>query len=176
MPEKDMEHALAFDRVKAVDHKGVGMMPAELIAVLKKRSAERVKDSKDFAKLAKDIERVKGLRDRKQVPLNEAELKEQMSKEEADDADPEKGGKPDEPKADNAVYKFPRNFLSTEILKIMEDVLQGKKLLPAQQGRFAPGGPNHALRLPTMRVGTPVLMTNVASTSLNGRSDSSAPR
>ena len=68
--------------------------------------------SKDFAKLAKDIERVKGLRDRKQVPLSEAELKAQMSKEEAEDADPEKTGKPKEPKGEDGVYKFPRNFTS----------------------------------------------------------------
>jgi carboxyl-terminal processing protease len=127
-PEKDMENALEFDRVKAVDYKTVGMVPAELKAIWKTRSAERVKDSKDFAKLAKDIERVKGLRDRKQVPLSEAELKAQMSKEDADENDPDKAP---EPKGDKGVYKFPRNFTSTEILKIMEDVLQGKKLLPA---------------------------------------------
>jgi carboxyl-terminal processing protease len=130
-PEKDMEHALAFDRVKAVDHEAVGMVPAELKAIWKARSSQRVEASKDFAKLAKDIERVKGLRDRKQIPLSETELKAQMSKEEADDADPENNGKPKEPKGEDGVYKFPRNFTSTEILKIMEDVLQGKKLAPA---------------------------------------------
>ena len=134
-PEKDMPHALAFDRVKAVDHQAVGMVPAELKATLKARSAERVQASKDFTKLAKDIDRLKTMRDRKQIPLNERELKAQMSKEEADDADPEKVGSPPEPKEDNATYKFQRNFISTEILKIMEDVLQGKKLVPAQQGR-----------------------------------------
>ncbi len=129
-PEKDMEHALAFDRVEAVDHESVGMVPAELKAVWKARSAQRVGASKDFAKLAKDIERVKGLRDRKQVPLSEADLKAQMSKEDAEDADPDNIGKPKDPKGENGVYKFPRNFTSTEILKIMEDVLQGKKLVP----------------------------------------------
>jgi hypothetical protein len=51
-----------------------------------------------------------------------------MSKEDADDIDPEKGP---EPKGENVTYKFPRNFTSDEILKIMEDVLHGKKLLPA---------------------------------------------
>jgi carboxyl-terminal processing protease len=131
-PEKDMEHALAFDRVKAVNHQAVGMVPAELTAVLKARSAQRVQASKDFAKLAKDIERVKGVRERKQVPLNEQELKAEMSKEEAENADPETGGLPPEPKGDKAVYKFQRNFTNNEILKIMEDVLQGRKLLPAQ--------------------------------------------
>jgi carboxyl-terminal processing protease len=130
-PEKDMEHALAFDRVKAVEHKAVGMVPAQLVTVLKNRSAQRVKDSKDFAKLAKDIERVKNLRDRKQIPLNEVDLKAQMSQEDADKLDPDGGDLP-EPKVDNANYKFQRNFTNNEILKIMEDFLQGKNLLPAQ--------------------------------------------
>ena len=131
-PEKDMEHALPFDKVKPVDHKDVGMVTPELIAILKARSAERVKTGKDFAKQAKDIERLKNLRQRKQVSLNEAELKAQMSKEEVDDADPEKT--PD-PKEDNSTYKFPRNFTSTEILKIMEDLMQTKKAVPAQVRR-----------------------------------------
>jgi carboxyl-terminal processing protease len=136
-PEKDMEHALAFDRVKAVDHEAVGMVSPELKAALKARSAERVQASKDFAKLAKDIERVKGLRQRKQVPLSEAELKAQMSKEDAEEADPDKSGLVPESKEDkdNAVYKLQRNFITTEILNIMQDVLQGKKLLPAQGRR-----------------------------------------
>jgi carboxyl-terminal processing protease len=137
-PEKDMEHALPFDRIKAVDHQAVGMVPAELKAIWKARSAERVKESKDFAKLAKDIERVKGLRDRKQVPLSEVELKAQMSKEEADDDNPDKAPEV----KDKATYKFPRNFTSTEILNIMEDVVRGKKLLPASElkrtGRIRP--------------------------------------
>ena len=37
------------------------MVSAELKAMLKARSAERMRASKDFAKLAKDIERVKGV-------------------------------------------------------------------------------------------------------------------
>jgi carboxyl-terminal processing protease len=134
-PEKDMEHALAFDTVKAVPHEAMGLVPAELIANLKARSADRMKGSKDFAKLAKDIERVKGLRDRKRLPLNEVELKAEMSKEEAEDADPDKTGLPPEPKGDKTTYKFQRNFLGNEILKIMEDFVQGKKAAPAQQGR-----------------------------------------
>jgi carboxyl-terminal processing protease len=134
-PEKDMDHALAFDKVKAVKHEAMGMVPADVITSLRTQSAERVKASKDFAKLGKDIERLKGLRDRKQVSLNEAELKAEMSKEEAEDADLEKSGLPPEPKGDNATYKFQRNFINDEILKIMEDFLQGKKAAPAQQGR-----------------------------------------
>jgi hypothetical protein len=31
--------------------------------------------------------------------------------------------------SDKSVHKFPRNFLNNEILQIMEDFLQGKKLV-----------------------------------------------
>src|SRR5439155_6270843 len=130
-PEKEMERALAFDKVKAVDHQAVGMVPTDLKAIIKTRSEKRVQTEKDFTKLAKDIERVKNLRERKKVPLDEAELKAQMSKEELDEDDPDKGPE----KKDNTVYKFQRNFTSAEILKIMEDLIQGKRLLPAQGRR-----------------------------------------
>ncbi|HYT89394.1 MAG TPA: carboxy terminal-processing peptidase [Gemmataceae bacterium] len=127
-PEKDLEYALAFDRVKPAPHQSVGAVSAELTEVLKARSAKRIGASKDFVKLTKDIERVKSLRDRKQMPLNEQELKEEMARDEADAAKTEQ---PPEAGTDKA-YKFPRNFTSNEILKIMEDLVQGKKLLPAQ--------------------------------------------
>jgi carboxyl-terminal processing protease len=131
-PEKDMEYALPFDRVRAADYRYAGTVPAELKTVLKTRSTERVAASKDFAKLAKDIERLRSLRERKKVPLSEQELKAQMSKEEAEQADQDKGDLPPEKKSEDPTYKFPRNYVSTEILKIMEDLLQGKNLLPAQ--------------------------------------------
>jgi carboxyl-terminal processing protease len=128
-PEKDMDYALPFDRINPANYEKVNRVPAEIVAVLKSRSAQRVKDSKDFAKLAKEIERVKAIKARKQVPLSEKELKEQMTKAEADKLD--KAGD-DEPK-DNGVYKFKRNFTNNEILKIMEDFLQGKKLLQSRR-------------------------------------------
>lgn len=135
-PEKDLDHALAFDKVKPAEHENAGMVPADLKALLKARSAERVKASKDFAKLAQDIERFKTLRQRKKMPLSEQDLKEQMSK---DDAEKEaKSGEPPNPPPDKGAYKFPRDFFNNEVLKIMEDFLQGKKLVPGE-GRREPG-------------------------------------
>jgi carboxyl-terminal processing protease len=130
-PEKDMDYALPFDRIKSADYEKENKVSPEVIAVLKARSAKRVKDSKDFAKLAKDIERVKALKARKQVPLSEKELKEQMTKEEADKVD--KIGDDPEPKEEDPVYKFKRNFTNNEILKIMQDFLQAKKLLQSRR-------------------------------------------
>jgi len=76
-----------------------------------------------------------------------------MTKEEADKVD--KNGDDPEPKED-AVYKFKRNFTNNEILKIMEDFLQGKKLL---QSRGAFPRQNMATfnnDLPSPRSQTPV--------------------
>jgi carboxyl-terminal processing protease len=135
-PEKDLDYALAFDQVRPADHQAAGMLPAGLVDVLKNRSAERVKASKDFAKLAKDIERVKEARQRKRVPLSEEELKARMKQEEAEEAEQDKRGSASEPKVDDPVYKFPRNFYTNEVLKIMQDFLQGRKLLTGQAPRI----------------------------------------
>ncbi len=134
-PEKDLDHALAFDRVRPAEHTAAGMVSAEQKAALQARSAERVKASKDFAKLAESIDRLKALQKRKQMPLSEQEFKEQVTKEQADEANPDKTP---EPPADSAEYKFPRNFFTSEVLKIMEDLIQGRKLVPGQGQRQRP--------------------------------------
>jgi carboxyl-terminal processing protease len=129
--EKDLEQALAFDRVKPAKHAELDMVPEELKTVLKVRSAERVKKSAEFAKLLKEIEQFKIRKDRKSVPLNEQELRAQITKEEAEKADQEKSGllPPENASESGTAYKFQQNFVGKEILQIMEDLLQGKKLL-----------------------------------------------
>lgn len=127
--EKDLDHALAFDHVKPVDHEELGLVPTALKAILQARSTERVKKSPDFAKLVKEIEQIKARKERKRVPLNEQELKDQFAREGADKTEAKDGGlAPDSP-ADGKPYKFERNFTNNEILQIVEDFLQGKKLL-----------------------------------------------
>jgi carboxyl-terminal processing protease len=123
--EKDLEQALAFDHVEPVQHADLGTVSAEVKAALKARSAERVKQSADFAKLAREIEEVKAEKARKTVPLNEQELREQFAKEGAEKSARQDG--PEEPPADGKPYKFERNFMNNEVLQIMEDFLQGKK-------------------------------------------------
>jgi carboxyl-terminal processing protease len=131
-PEKDLDYALAFDKVKAADHEDVGLITPELKAALKERSAKRVQESKDFAKLAKDIDQIKIARQRKQIPLNEQELKDRLKREEAEGAEQANGEIEPQPRVDDPVYHFPRNFFTNEVLNIMEDLLQGKKLVARQ--------------------------------------------
>ena len=127
--EKELDNALAFDRVRAADHPNLGMVPEELKAVLRARSAQRVKESKEFVRLNKEIELLEARRARKAIPLNEKELKEQFSQEEAEKADQKASGLlPPEQSADKGPYKLQRNFMNNEVLNIMEDFLHGKQL------------------------------------------------
>ena len=66
---------------------------------------------------------------RKAVSLNEAELREQLSKEDADKAAKLDDLLPPDPPADGKPYKFARTFLNNEALQIAEDFVQGKRLL-----------------------------------------------
>jgi carboxyl-terminal processing protease len=130
--EKEQDFALAFDKVKAAPHDELGLVTPELKAALQKRSAERVKASNDFTKLAKDIELFKERKARKKVPLNEKELKAQLSKDDADKLDDKvkDATPPDTPSSE--AYKFKRNYMNNEVLQVMEDFIQGKKLVASR--------------------------------------------
>jgi carboxyl-terminal processing protease len=125
--EKELDHALAFDQVKPAQHKDLGMVPMDVKSTLQARSAERVKNSAEFAKLAKEIELVKARRARKAIPLNEEELREQFTKDEAEKVDQRVNGlfPPESP--DAGAYKFQRNFTNDEVLHIMEDFIQARR-------------------------------------------------
>jgi carboxyl-terminal processing protease len=129
-PEHELEHALAFDRVPPAEHEDLALITADLKAALKARSAERVKNSKEFAKLAKEAETLKAQKARKEIPLQEQELRDRFASEDAAKAEQRANGTPlgDDPPSESGTYKFQRNFLNDEILHIMEDFLQGKKL------------------------------------------------
>jgi carboxyl-terminal processing protease len=131
--EKDQDYALAFDKVKPIDHENLSLVAPELKTLLQKRSAERVKASDDFTKLAKDIESFKERKARKKVSLNEKELREQLKKEDADKLDQKVNElSPPETPSSDAAYKFKKNYMNNEVLQIMEDFIQGKKLLAAR--------------------------------------------
>src|SRR5262249_8227621 len=128
--EKELDYALPFDQVPAVRVKDLGMVPSEVKAALKARSEERVKKSPEFAKLAREIDQLKARKARKAIPLNEQELRDQFTKDDAEKSEEKLLGEPDADKpSEGAVYKFKRDFTNNEILRIMEDFVQGRKLL-----------------------------------------------
>lgn len=126
--EKDMDHALPFDKVKPVPHDKLGRVSEDLKAKLREKSAQRVKESEDFAKLAKEVELFKARKDRKTLPLNEKELRELLGREDAEKLDDKiKELTPSDTGSDNAEYKFKRNFLNDEVLRIMEDLVTASR-------------------------------------------------
>ncbi len=140
--EKDLENALAFSRVNPVEHDELNLVPAKLKELLKTRSAQRVKNSPKFTKLIQQVALLKARRDRKSVPLNEQELREQFKQEEVEKADQKENGiLPPETPTPGTVYKFPRTFENAEVLHIMEDLMQGKQLLTAQAQAPLPRNP-----------------------------------
>jgi carboxyl-terminal processing protease len=126
--EKDLEHPLPFDFVKPAEHEDMGLLSPDLKAVLRERSAQRVKESADFAKLTKDIALFNARKARKTLPLNEQELRAQLNKDEMEKIEKVEDPALPDPPSGEAVFKFKRNFTNNEILKIMEDFLQGRKL------------------------------------------------
>jgi carboxyl-terminal processing protease len=132
--ETEQDYALAFDKVKPIDHENLALVTPELKALLQKRSAERVKASKDFAKLTRDIESFKERKARKKVTLNEKELRDQLKSEDAEKLDQKVNelSPSDTPSGGDAAYKFKRNFMNDEVLQVLEDFIQGKKLLASR--------------------------------------------
>jgi carboxyl-terminal processing protease len=128
--EKEQEFALSFDKVKPVTHEHLDQVPAEVKAALQERSAKRVKESADFQKLVKDVELLSERKARKKVPLNEKELREQFKKDDTEKIDQKVNEvSPQDPPSSETAFKFKRNFVNNEVLQIMEDYLQGKKLV-----------------------------------------------
>jgi carboxyl-terminal processing protease len=125
--EKELEHALAFDRVPSVEHEELLQVPSRLKADLRARSAERVKKSAEFTKLTKEIERLEAQRARKKIPLNEKELREQFNKDEAEKADQKANGLMPPEAPPEKTYKFQRNFAGNEILQIAVDLIKAQE-------------------------------------------------
>ena len=126
--EKEQDFALPFDKVPAVEHVTFGLVSAALKKALQERSDKRVRESKDFAKLAKDIELFKARKASKTMPLNEKELRERFSKENAEKLD-QKVNELDPEKMDVGAFKFKRTYVNEEVLRIVEDFPQGKTLV-----------------------------------------------
>lgn len=71
MGEKDLDYALEFDRIKPAQFESVNMVRSDFLGHLKQLSEARISQSEEFAKLFKDIQRYKDIKDAKTIPLNE---------------------------------------------------------------------------------------------------------
>jgi carboxyl-terminal processing protease len=127
--EKDLPNALVFGDVKPTTHEKLDLVPPALKAVLQARSSARIKASAEFARQLKDIDRLNERKASKKVPLNEKELREQMTREEAEKKEGKGEGAEEKESSITGPYKFKRTFMNKEFLHVMEDFVQGKKLV-----------------------------------------------
>src|SRR5262249_15645262 len=115
------------DKVKAVPHAQFNLVPEDLKAKLREQSAKRVRESAEFGKLLKDVERIKERKARKKVPLNEDELKEQLKREDSEKLEKRTEEATPKDTAAETQYKFKRTYINNEVLQIMEDFVTAKK-------------------------------------------------
>jgi carboxyl-terminal processing protease len=69
--EADLDYAVEFDSVPAASYSKYNMVDEVLLTKLRSRSLERRRNSEDFAKLLKNIDRYRDQKARKSVALNE---------------------------------------------------------------------------------------------------------
>jgi carboxyl-terminal processing protease len=126
--EKDLDFPLPASRIEKARYEELKLVTDEIRETLKGQSARRVKESPDFQKLAKEIELFKVRKDRKKVPLNEKELREELARDDADKLDKkaEELLPAETPKSD-AAYKFKLNFMNKEILQVLADLIECQK-------------------------------------------------
>lgn len=116
--EQFLDNAMPFDKIKAVPHRKLGMVNAEMIPVIREHSRRRVAESADFRKVEKDIEKYLARKQRKTVSLNEEELRSERVDEEQKTRD--KAENTDE-QTDGPI--FPENAYNNELLQITLDYL-----------------------------------------------------
>ena len=69
--EKDLDYALEWDSITEQKHKVYDKNLGKKITILKKKSAQRIKDNSKFQKLKKELKRVEELKNKTSISLNE---------------------------------------------------------------------------------------------------------
>jgi len=117
--EGDLDYALKFDHVDPVPYTPVGMVDPELVKQLAGLSAERVKQSSDFAKVEQNIARYLKQKDKKRVSLN----RERFLADQADrEADKEEEKEFEDTNGSRPVVK--RDFYVNEVLAVTGDYVR----------------------------------------------------
>ena len=118
--EKDLDYALEFDRVKAAHFESSNLVRSEFLGQLRSQSESRVSQSEEFAKLLKDIQRYKEIKDAKTIPLNEKKYLARRDSER--DAEKEEEKHLDE-SATNKDVVFHDDFYEKEVINVTLDYL-----------------------------------------------------
>ncbi len=112
--ERYQKSALLWDRIKKAPYEEVLNGPQKIIPRLQSGHLSRMKDSENYVKLQKEIERIKGDRNKKSLSLQEEQRRNLMEEAKQD-------------KTSNSVYE---EFVLNEAVSIMSDYISivGRKL------------------------------------------------
>ncbi len=128
--ESSLDYALKFDHVDAVKYDRYNLVDKRVIDVLKNKSADRRKDSKDFQKVMRDIAKFNEQKDKKRISLNKDKFtaeKAELTAEKIEEKELE-----DLNEADKPVVK--RDYYFEEVLNVTTDyaaMLSGALQAPA---------------------------------------------
>jgi len=118
--ESSLDYAMKFDHVDPVPYHKYNLVDPRIVDQLKGMSAARRKDSKDFQKVARDIDRFNEQKSKKRISLNKEKFlaaKEEMSAEKQEEKELEELNDPNRP-----VVK--RDYYFNEVLAITTDYLK----------------------------------------------------
>jgi len=121
--ESDLEHALPTDRVPAAEHDYYRMVPAEVLGLVRARSADRIKNEDEFADLLKRIDIFRRQKEQKYLSLNREQFKAYRAELNADRLQMEELA---EETDDEEVFRD--TFYNKEVINIAVDYLETLKL------------------------------------------------
>ncbi|XZE53177.1 carboxy terminal-processing peptidase [Planctomycetaceae bacterium SH139] len=121
--EGDLEHALPTDRVPAAEHDYYRMVPAEVLGLVRARSADRIKNEDEFADLLKRIDIFRRQKEQKYLSLNREQFKAYRAELNADRLQMEELA---EETDEDEVFRD--SFYNKEVIKIAVDYLETLKL------------------------------------------------
>jgi carboxyl-terminal processing protease len=140
--ESKMDNHVKFDKVGSLPHDNYNRVPADLVARLNERSADRRKSDPKFLKLDDQIKKYIERKARHSVSLNEAKFRSEYVPEDPEEKAAElKAKKERKKKKYNEREVWPSDFYNDEVIHIVTDYLSlGSKVLAAAPERAKIGG------------------------------------
>ncbi len=135
--EGKMDNAFKFDKVGGLVHDNYNRVPADLVALLDKRSTDRRKSDPKFQKLEEQIKKYVERKARHSISLNEAKFRAEYVPDDPEEkAQEEKAKKERKKKKYNEREVWSSDFYNDEVIHIVTDYLSlGSKVLAAAPER-----------------------------------------
>ena len=124
--EASLDYAMKFNRIQPARYRKMSMVDRRVIDELKTRSSERRKDSKDFAKVLRNIERYNQQKQKKRVSLNESTFLAERAELNADNEEEKQLEELNDP----AMPVVKRDYYFNEVMSIAIDYLDLLKTPP----------------------------------------------